>query len=70
MELIENITKFTHKNMPSWGVGVFKKKEGAYVTVDFENVGIKTFEMNSIGTTLFIISESPDKPVVSSKSGV
>jgi len=68
MELIENITKFTHKNMPSWGVGVFKKKEGAYVTVDFENVGIKTFEMNSIGTTLFIISESPDKPVVSSKS--
>lgn len=68
MKLIENITKFTHKSMPSWGVGVFRKTEGAYITVDFEDVGIKKFEMNSIGTTLMIMSETPDKPVVSSKS--
>lgn len=41
MKLIENETKFTHKSMPSWGVGIFLESDGTYITVDFENVGIK-----------------------------
>ena len=44
MNLIENITKFTHKTMPSWGVGVYRQSDGSYITVDFENAGIKKFQ--------------------------
>lgn len=68
MNFIENVTKFTHKSMPFWGVGVFKKSEGAYIIVDFENAGIKKFGMNSINTTLMIVGEPPEKPAALSKN--
>lgn len=57
MKLIENETKFIHKSMPSWGVGIFRESDGTYITVDFENVGIKEFGMNSIGITLMVMEE-------------
>ena len=41
MNLIENITKFAHKNMPSWGVGIYRKSEGKYIIVEFEKAGIR-----------------------------
>ena len=40
MKLVENETKFTHKSMPSWGVGIFRESDGTYITIDFENAGI------------------------------
>jgi hypothetical protein len=52
MNLIENKTKFTHLSMPSWGVGIFRKSEGGYITVEFENAGIKKFSISSINTML------------------
>lgn len=58
MNLIENITKFAHKNMPSWGVGIYRKSEGKYIIVEFEKAGIKKFTKNSINTTLMIIEDS------------
>lgn len=66
MKLIENETKFTHKSMPSWGVGIFLESDGTYITVDFENVGIKKFGMNSIGTTLMVMKEKAEKAVAES----
>lgn len=67
MKLIKNETKFTHKSMPSWGVGIFREAEGSYISIYFENVGIKKFRMNSIGTTLVLIDETPVKAVAASK---
>lgn len=57
MNLIENKTKFTHLSMPSWGVGIFRKSEGGYITVEFENVGIKKFRMSNINTMLKVVGE-------------
>jgi len=57
MNLIENKTKFTHLSMPSWGVGIFRKSEGGYITVEFENAGIKKFSISSINTMLKVVSE-------------
>lgn len=57
MNLIENKTKFTHLSMPSWGVGIFRKSEGGYITVEFENVGIKKFNMSNINTMLKVVGE-------------
>lgn len=67
MNLIENVTQFTHKSMPSWGVGTFRKSEGEYIIVDFENVGIKKFGNNSINTTLMILGETENEPISSLK---
>ena len=62
MNLIENKTKFTHLSMHSWGVGIFRKSEGGYITVEFENAGIKKFSMSSINTMLKVIGEpAPQK---------
>ena len=55
MKLIENETKFIHKSMPSWGVGIFRESDGTYITIDFENAGFKKFGMNSIGTTIMVV---------------
>ena len=63
MKLIENETKFIHKSMPSWGVGIFRESDGTYITIDFENAGIKKFGMNSIGTTLMVVEEKAEKVV-------
>ena len=52
MNLIENETKFTHISMSSWGVGVYRKTDGDYITVEFENVGIKKFSKASINSIL------------------
>ena len=43
MNLIENKTKLKHKTMSSWGVGVYRKSDRDYITVEFENAGIKKF---------------------------
>lgn len=43
MNLIENKTKFIHKTMSSWGVGVYRMSGGDCITVEFENAGIKKF---------------------------
>lgn len=67
MKLIENETKFTHKSMPSWGVGIFRESDGTYITIDFENAGIKKFGMKSIGTTLMVVEEKAEKVVAESK---
>jgi len=69
MNLIENKTKFTHLSMPSWGVGIFRKSEGDYITVEFENAGIKKFSMSSINTMLKVVGEPvPQKQVAPSTS--
>ena len=52
MNLIENKTKFTHKSMSSWGVGVYRKSDGDYIIVEFENVGIKKFSKATINSML------------------
>lgn len=52
MNLIENKTKFTHLNMPSWGVGVYRKSDGDYITVEFENAGIKKLSKATINSML------------------
>lgn len=52
MNLIENKTKFTHINMPSWGVGVYRKSDGDYITVEFENAGIKKLSKATINSML------------------
>jgi len=57
MELKENITKFTHMSMPSWGVGTYIGSEGDYITIDFENVGVKKFGKNSINTMLKVLDD-------------
>ena len=49
--------------MPSWGVGIFRESDGTYITIDFENAGIKKFGMNSIGTTLMVVEEKAEKVV-------
>lgn len=67
MKLIENETKFTHKSMPSWGVGIFRESDGTYITVDFENVGIKKFGMDSVDSTLMVIEENGEQVVAESK---
>ena len=52
MNLIENKTKFAHINMPSWGVGVYRKSDGDYITVEFENAGIKKLSKATINSML------------------
>lgn len=52
MNLIENKTKFTHISMSSWGVGVYRKTDGDYITVEFENAGIKKFSKAAINSML------------------
>ena len=52
MNLIENITKFTHISKSSWGVGVYRKSDGDYITVEFENAGIKKFSKATINSIL------------------
>lgn len=52
MNLIENKTKFTHINMPSWGVGVYRKSDGDCITVEFENAGIKKLSKATINSML------------------
>lgn len=58
MNLIENKTKFTHLNMPSWGVGVYRKSDGDYITVEFENAGIKKFSKATINSMLIPVGET------------
>lgn len=58
MNLIENKTKFTHKSMSSWGVGVFRESEGDYITVEFENAGIKKFTKATINSMLMPVGET------------
>ena len=50
MKLIENETKFTHKSMPSWGVGIFRESDGTYITIDFETCSLSPTAANmSVG---------------------
>lgn len=58
MNLIENKTKFIHKSMSSWGVGVYRKTEGDYITVEFDNAGIKKFIKATINTKLMFVGEA------------
>lgn len=58
MNLIENETQFTHKSMPSWGVGVYRKSEGDYITVEFENAGIKKFSKSTVNSMLMPVGET------------
>lgn len=59
MNLIENKTKFTYKRMPSWGVGIFRKSDGDYITVEFENAGLKKFRKTTINSVLVVWGETP-----------
>lgn len=58
MNLIENKTKFIHKNMSSWGVGVYRKSDKNYIIVEFENVGIKKFSKSTINSMLVHVGET------------
>lgn len=64
MNLIENKTKFTHKSMPSWGVGVYLKSEEDYITVEFEKAGIRKFSKAAINSMLIpvegIVETAPE----------
>ena len=68
MKLIKNETKFTHKSMSSWGVGILRDLEGSYIIIDFEHAGVKKFGMNSIGTTLMIKDEEHKEEQVTTES--
>lgn len=57
MNLIDNVTKFTHRNMPSWGTGVLVQSDGPNITVNFENAGIKKFVKKHINTFLIVMDE-------------
>ena len=48
-------------------MGIFRESDGTYITIDFENAGIKKFGMNSIGTTLMVVEEKAEKVVAESK---
>ncbi len=63
MNLIENKTKFTHISMPTWGVGTYIKSEGDYITLQFENAGIKKFSKSSINSMLKIVGDVEKKAV-------
>ena len=58
MNLIENKTKFKHASMSSWGVGVYRKSDGGYITVEFENVGIKKFSKDTVNSMLIPVGET------------
>ena len=70
MNLIENTTKFTHLNMPSWGVGTYRSSEGSYVAVEFENAGIKKFSKSSIHTMLKAVDGGVKSKTIASTQGV
>lgn len=57
MNLIENKTKFTHKKMSSWGIGIFRKLDRDYIIVEFENAGLKKFHKSAINSILVLIHE-------------
>ena len=63
MNLIENKTKFTHIGMPAWGVGTYIKSDGDYITIQFENAGVKKFSKASINAMLKIVGEVEKKAV-------
>jgi len=72
MNLIENKTKFTHKSMPSWGTGVYRKSEGDYITVEFENAGMKKFSKATINSMLMPVGgtlETTPSPAPKKQSG-
>ena len=64
MNLIENKSKFTHKSMPSWGVGVYRNSEEDYITVEFEKAGIRKFSKAAINSMLIpvegIVETAPE----------
>lgn len=60
MNLIENKTKLTHKTMSSWGIGVYRKSEGDYINIEFENVGMKKFNKSVINSILFPVIEKDE----------
>lgn len=69
MNLIENKTKFMHSSMPSWGIGIYRKSEGDYITVEFENAGIKKIGRTSIDTMLKVVSETVQSNFTSNNQG-
>lgn len=60
MNLIENKTKFTHKTMSSWGIGIYRKSDGAYINVEFETVGMKKFNRSTINSILLPVIEKDE----------
>lgn len=52
MDLIENKAKFTHVSMSCWGVGVYRKSDGDYIFVEFENAGVKKYSKAAINSIL------------------
>ncbi len=58
MNLIENKTKFTHISKSSWGVGVYRESDGDYISVEFENAGIKKFCKTAINSMLILVEEN------------
>lgn len=60
MNLIENKTKFTHKTMSSWGIGIYRKADGAYINVEFETVGLKKFNRSAINSILLPVIEKDE----------
>ena len=68
MNLIENKTKFTHKSMSSWGVGVYRKSDGDHIVVEFENVGIKKFSKATINSMLVPVGETTSSPASAKQS--
>ena len=65
MNLIENKTKFIHKNMSSWGVGVYRESDKNYIIVEFENVGIKKFSKAAINSILVYVGETGESTLSS-----
>lgn len=68
MNLIEDKTKFTHKSMSSWGVGVYRKSDGDHIVVEFENVGIKKFSKATINSMLVPVGETTSSPASAKQS--
>ena len=55
MDLTENKAKFTHVSMSCWGVGVYRKSDGDYITVEFENAGIKKLSKATVMWISFLV---------------
>lgn len=58
MNLIENKTEFTHKSKSSWGIGVYRKSEGNYIVIEFENAGVRKFIKTTINSMLLPVGRT------------
>lgn len=70
MTITENKTKFIHKSMPSWGIGVCRRYDSVQeeIVIEFEKAGTKKFKTDCIGALLLMVGEHAAENFVNGKS--